>query len=118
MKEVARSGQELSNEERNLLSVAYKNSVGSRRTAWRTVSAIQNKEEQKNSRFISLIRDYRKKIENELKDICQDILNLLDEPLIPASRNPEAKVFFLKMKGDYFRYLGEFLSGDDRKQVI
>ena len=40
MKEVARTGQELSNEERNLLSVAYKNSVGSRRTAWRTISAI------------------------------------------------------------------------------
>lgn len=41
------NGQELSNEERNLLSVAYKNSVGSRRTAWRTISAIQNKEEYK-----------------------------------------------------------------------
>ena len=44
---VLQSGQELSNEERNLLSVAYKNSVGSRRTAWRTISAIQNKEEYK-----------------------------------------------------------------------
>ena len=41
------NGQELSNEERNLLSVAYKNSVGSRRTAWRTISAIQQKEEYK-----------------------------------------------------------------------
>ena len=40
-------GQELSNEERNLLSVAYKNAVGSRRTAWRTISAIQSKEEYK-----------------------------------------------------------------------
>ena len=39
-------------------------------------------------------------------------MNLLDDPLIPNSKNPEAKVFFLKMKGDYYRYLGEFLSGD------
>jgi len=100
------------------MSVAYKNSVGSRRTAWRTISAIQQKEEHKGSRFIELIKGYRTKIEKELEDICQDVLHLLDDLLIPNSKNPEAKVFFLKMKGDYFRYLGEFLTGDKRKQVI
>jgi 14-3-3 protein epsilon len=42
----------------------------------------------------------------------------LDEPLIPNSKNPEARVFFMKMKGDYFRYLGEFTTGDKRKNVI
>jgi 14-3-3 protein epsilon len=46
------------------------------------------------------------------------VLKLLDDPLIPNSKNPEAKVFFLKMKGDYFRYLGEFTTGDKRKHVI
>ena len=39
--------QELSNDERNLLSVAYKNSVKTRRDAWRTIVAIQNKSELK-----------------------------------------------------------------------
>jgi len=34
-------------EERNLLSVAYKNSIGGRRTAWRVLSSIENKEEGK-----------------------------------------------------------------------
>ncbi len=118
MKEVARSSQELSNEERNLLSVAYKNSVGSRRTAWRTITAIQSKEESKGSRFLDLIKDYRKKIETELVDICNDCIRLLDDPLIPQSNNADAKVFFMKMKGDYYRYLGEFQSGDQRKDVI
>ena len=121
------SGQELSNEERNLLSVAYKNSVGARRTAWRTISAIQQKEEYKvchamliiqGSRFIEIIKGYRTKIEKELEDICNDVLKLLDDPLIPNSKNPEARVFFMKMKGDYFRYLGEFTTGDKRKNVI
>jgi len=65
-----------------------------------------------------LIKQYRAKIEKELEDICNDVLNLLDNPLIPNSKNPEAKVFFLKMKGDYYRYLGEFLTGDKRKNVI
>jgi hypothetical protein len=108
----------LSNEERNLLSVAYKNSVGARRTAWRTISAIQQKEEYKGSRFIDIIKGYRAKIEKELEDICNDVLELLDKVLIKNSKNPEAKVFFLKMKGDYYRYLGEFLTGDRRKNVI
>jgi 14-3-3 protein epsilon len=92
--------------------------VGARRTAWRTISAIQQKEEYKGSRFIDLIKQYRAKIEKELEDICNDVLRLLDDILIPNSKNPEAKVFFLKMKGDYFRYLGEFLTGDKRKNVI
>ena len=101
-----------------MLSVAYKNSVGSRRTAWRTISAIQQKEEYKGSRFIDLIKQYRAKIEKELEDICNDVLRLLDDPLIPNSKNPEARVFFMKMKGDYFRYLGEFVTGEKRKNVI
>ena len=51
-------GQELSNEERNLLSVAYKNAVGSRRTAWRTISAIQSKEEYKVTHLpLTFLRD-------------------------------------------------------------
>jgi hypothetical protein len=101
-----------------LLSVAYKNSVGARRTAWRTISAIQHKEELKGSRFIELIKGYSAKIEKELEDICNDVIDLLDNVLIKNSKNPEAKVFFLKMKGDYYRYLGEFRTGDKRKVVI
>ena len=37
---------------------------------------------------------------------------------MPNSDNAEGKVFFHKMKGDYYRYLGEFLEGNDRKDVI
>lgn len=70
------------------------------------------------SRFIDIIKGYRSKIEKELEDICNDVLKLLDDPLIPNSKNPEARVFFMKMKGDYFRYLGEFTTGDKRKNVI
>lgn len=109
---------QLSSDERNLLSVAYKNSVSARRAAWRTISAIQNKEEYKGSRHIDLIKGYRSKIEKELEDICNDVLSLLSDQLIPNSRAADSKVFYLKMKGDYFRYLGEFLAGDHRKRVI
>merc|ERR1712178_108790 len=102
MKKVANQGLEMSAEERNLLSVAYKNSVGQRRTAWRTISAIYNKEEFKGSRYLELIKSYKDKIEDELSKICQDVLNLLSDVLIPNSMNAEARVTFMKMKGDYY----------------
>lgn len=70
MKMVAAFDKELSNDERNLLSVAYKNSVKTRRDAWRTIQAIQNKEELKGNVFLNLIQEYKDKIESELKGIC------------------------------------------------
>ena len=57
-------------------------------------------------------------MEQELRDICNDVLGLLDNFLIPKASNAESKVFYLKMKGDYFRYLSEVAQGDDRKSVI
>jgi 14-3-3 protein epsilon len=52
-----------------------------------------------------------------LKDICADILNLLDKHLIPHASSGESKVFYYKMKGDYYRYLAEFATGNDRKEA-
>jgi 14-3-3 protein epsilon len=109
--------QELSVEERNLLSVAYKNSIGARRTAWRAISSIEQKEESKNSRHINLIRDYKKKFEDELSGYCKDILDLLDSHLIKKATSPESRVFYLKMKGDYYRYISEYAQADLHKQV-
>merc|ERR1711924_353914 len=56
-------------------------------------------------------------IEDELTKICSDILKLLDEYLIPASTAGESKVFYLKMKGDYHRYLAEFQTNEQRKEA-
>lgn len=101
MKKVANTGIELNTEERNLLSVAYKNVIGTRRASWRIISTIESKEEEKeaNSDRLEVIRECRIKIEKELKDICSDILNLLDERLIPLKTegNTESQVFYKKM---------------------
>jgi hypothetical protein len=95
---------ELTIEERNLLSVAYKNVIGARRASWRIVSSIEQKEEsRKNEDHVSLIKEYRGKIEAELSNICDGILKLLDSHLVPSSTAGESKVFYLKMKGDYHR---------------
>uniref|UniRef100_A0AAQ5YGA7 14-3-3 domain-containing protein n=1 Tax=Amphiprion ocellaris TaxID=80972 RepID=A0AAQ5YGA7_AMPOC len=116
MKSVTEQGVELSNEERNLLSVAYKN-VGARRSSWRVISSIEQKTEG-NEKKQQMACEYRKKIETELEDICKDVLGLLDKYLIPNASQAESKVFYLKMKGDYFRYLSEVACGDSKKTTV
>lgn len=91
-------GGELTVDERNLLSVAYKNVVGTRRASWRIISSIEQKEESKGTdKHVATIRDYRQKIETELEKVCQDVLDVLDESLIPKAESGESKVFYHKM---------------------
>merc|ERR1712203_820008 len=116
MKAVTETGIELSNEERNLLSVAYKNVFGARRSSWRVISSIEQKTEG-SERKQQMAKEYREKVEKELRDICQDVLGLLDKFLIAKASNAESKVFYLKMKGDYFRYLAEVAVGDAKAAV-
>ncbi|TDL14746.1 14-3-3 protein, partial [Rickenella mellea] len=99
MKRVASSDQELTIEERNLLSVAYKNVIGPRRASWRIVSSIEQEEESKsNEAQVSMI-------ESELAKICEDILDVLDKHLTPSATSGESRVFYRKMMGDYRRYI-------------
>jgi len=118
MKKVAELDIELTVEERNLLSVAYKNVIGARRASWRIISSIEQKEDNKgNEAHVKKIREYRRKVEGEVSTICTDILGVLDKHLIPSATTGESKVFYYKMKGDYHRYLAEFATGDARKEA-
>jgi len=73
MKKVTEGEAELSNEERNLLSVAYKNVVGARRSSWRVISSIEQKTES-SERKQAMAKEYREKVESELREICRDVL--------------------------------------------
>jgi len=117
MRAVTKEDNELSNEERNLLSVAYKNVVGARRSAWRVVSSIEQKAEG-SERKQTMAKEYREKIENELEKICKEVLDLLEEFLIPKAAGAESQVFYLKMKGDYYRYLAEVATEDKKASII
>merc|ERR1712046_550040 len=118
MENVGKQDAELSVEERNLLSVAYKNAVGSRRAAWRIISSVEQKENTKgNSENAGYAGEYRVKIEKELSEICDAILKLLDDSLVPKSADGESKVFYLKMKADYYRYIAEFTIGDAKSKA-
>eukprot|EP00457_Paulinella_chromatophora_P009330 gb/GEZN01009393.1/.p1 GENE.gb/GEZN01009393.1/~~gb/GEZN01009393.1/.p1 ORF type:complete len:259 (-),score=56.91 gb/GEZN01009393.1/:531-1307(-) len=92
-------------EERNLLSVAYKNVIGARRASWRTLGVDDKKEGD------ALTAEYRKQVESEMTAICKDVLALLKK-VVEGTSGKEERVFYLKMTGDYYRYLAEFTTGD------
>eukprot|EP00111_Clytia_hemisphaerica_P024437 TCONS_00072069-protein len=128
MTSIAKMDVGLTQEERNLLSVAFKNVIGARRASWRIVSSIE--ESRKDTEESALATDYRKKIETELQRICNEILDLLEKHLIPSStvegdstsaasntEQKEAHVFYYKMQGDYLRYKAEFTAGNDKKEA-
>jgi len=119
-------------EERNMLSVAYKNVVGQRRASWRTLKADEEAEEGSDQEKSNRGK-YKTLVENELKKKCEEVLNLLEEALLDKTMDPkkvsdgllgdnltteqaaeqstvETQVFYLKMCGDYYRYLAEFNS--------
>lgn len=115
--------QELSVEERNLLSVAYKNVIGARRASWRVLSSLEGKERMKggDNPRVEKLTPYRQKVETELDNVCDEILNIINRSLIPNSANAkaadriESQVFYYKMSGDYHRYLAEFKEGEERR---
>jgi len=106
----------LTQDERNLLSVAYKNVIGARRASWRTLNADAMSEEHKAN--ADLLLEYKKQIEAELSSICKDVLDLLTNKGLITSKSDlneeeaEAKVFYLKMAADYYRYLAECVPED------
>jgi len=118
MNAVASMDVELTVEERNLFSVAYKNVIGPRRASWRIISSIEHKEESKgHEKHVARIRAYRAVVEKEAGEICNQCLEILDKHLIPASTTGESKVFYYKMKGDYTRYVAEYSTGEPRKDA-
>ena len=103
----------LTKDERNILSAGYKNIISSKRASWRLLNSLERKEEKKNSSQIANIKEVKNNIELELNKICGEIQNIIDKYLIPNASDSEMKVFFLKLKGDYYRYKCEFANGKE-----
>jgi len=117
MRHVVQLGANLSVEERNLLSIAYKNLIGTKRTAWRIINGLEEKEKNKDPNSFKLreMETLKGNLEQQLHTVCEEILQLIDNHLLPAAGTGagttgenDSRVFWLKMKGDYFRYIAEF----------
>jgi hypothetical protein len=116
LQEVVKSkSEDFTTEERNLLSVGFKNQIGSKRTAIRTISAIE--QNPKYSKFNEGLTGYKKKIEQELYTQCIDIVNIVKDECMKVAATDETKAFFYKMIGDYYRYVAECAQGDQLDTV-
>ena len=104
----------LNEEERKLLCDGYKNIISDKRNSLRLLSNLSKKEEEEGKQInhkkqINIIRE---KIESELLSIFEEVHSILDKYLIPNAQNTETKVFYMKIKADYYRYHCEFAEND------
>ncbi len=108
--------EKLTTEERNLLSVAYKNIIGARRSAWRVISSIESKDTSVDYKK-EVSAEYKTKIENELDQTSDEVIGIIDICLEKAELMAEEKVFYNKMKGDYYRYKAEYKTATEKSEV-
>lgn len=105
---------------RNSFSVAYKNLVSSRRSSWRILCSERQKLEGKGSDMVHVIDEKVKKVEEELLKACDEVLDIITTYILSldeAKGNVEYHIFFLKMKGDYYRYKAEVVTGAEHKEA-
>ena len=108
-------GADVSSDERNLLSVAFKNLISSKRAACRTIAAIE--QNPKYSKFSDALASYKSSIESKLQGDCQHIIDLINQHVLNKACDGEAKAFFVKMVGDYYRYIAENAKGANLEEV-
>ena len=108
-------GSEVSSDERNLISVAFKNLISSKRAACRTIAAIE--QNPKYQKYDQALKDYKTTIENQLIADCERIISIINNKVISKPCDGEAKAFFVKMVGDYYRYISENAKDEKLTQV-
>jgi len=111
----AKNGEDFTIDERNLLSVGFKNLIGSQRGAIRTIGAIE--QNPKYTKFGDALQSYKVKIEKELHDQCMKIVGIVNNHCLKLAAEDESKAFFYKMIGDYYRYVAESAKADALEEV-
>ena len=114
MRSIANMDITLSPKERKMLRLAYRKVAKARHASLSSILGVEEEERNRPGTNDNLtpIKTYREKIQDELNKVCAEIIEILDEYLIPKAHTPESIVYYYGMKGDFYRYKGEFLSGE------
>jgi len=115
IKEIIQLDPVLTIEERNIFSASYKNLITPKRTSWRVLNLMEKKDFKKNPENLPYIKHTKENITKEIIDISQEIHKIIEEILIPNchKEDSESQVFYLKLMGDYYRYIAEISSEEE-----
>lgn len=116
MRKVSNMEQVLSAEERNLLQIAYKKCISAKREALKLIVPIKKKEESKPNPKLQVIKEVKDGIEDELLKLCNEAINFVENIQNTKNLDTESKVYFLKMQGDFHRYILEFVASENLKK--
>lgn len=117
MKRAIGLNPELNAEERNLLSVTYKNVISVRRNGIRVLNVLISQEDPSNIERINQLNKFKKTLISELEKYCYDLIKLVDDKLLPVATDAEAKLFYEKLKADYIRYISETKEGNEKEEL-
>ena len=113
---IEQKGADMSVDERSLLSVAFKNLVSAKRTAWRTVVAVHAN--QKYATYASSIIEYKLKLEDALYEECSNIISLIQLNILKKKCSDDAKAFFTKLVADNHRYIAEMSVAERHQKAL
>ena len=113
---IKKKKDDLNKDEKNIFYKSFKNIINSKRSAWRSADYMEEKE--KNDERIAMIKNYKDILEKDIYDVCKNVIALINNFLLTKTILDESKIFFLKMKGDYYRYLSEFQSLIENKNYL
>jgi 14-3-3 protein epsilon len=113
IEEFIKLNPKLDKEELDILSTGFKNMITDKRASWFTLNSLERKEKKKKKNIVKEIKEVKSHIENELRETCNKLQEIVDKYLLPNNDDDESVVFLYKLKADYFRYICEFAEGKE-----
>ena len=118
MEEIAKSKKnDLSIEEINLLTIAYNNHLTKKLNQIKILNRVISKDETSNSKYIKSDTNLRDIIQRDVNEICNKMINLCDNYLLNKSEKDETKILYLKLRGEYYKYLSDILENEQQKDA-
>lgn len=111
--EMVKMGEGLTEDERSLLSLACKNIISPRRASCRCLMTLEEKHAKDEPKMVC-IRELQTVVLDEMKSVCQKLVDTLETYIFPRQNTPSDLVFYNKMCGDYYRYLAETVRDESR----
>lgn len=101
--------------ERTSFGIIFKAAVDNIRNSLRTLN-LAYEEENERPDYSERIKEIINDSFSDLKKLCDKTLQIINDELLPNAESSQSKVFFLKLKGDIYRYLSEFGEGEEKEK--